>query len=112
MKFPKLIVKGMRQTPIYVVVYGEGLTEDGAPVVAASRSFVCNWQDSAETVLTKEQKKVRLSGVALIDGDIFPQLEVISGGYVRIFGQRRELHRGIKARNPDGTVNYTRLEVM
>lgn len=112
MKFPKLIVKGVQKTPIYVVAYGEGLTEDGAPVIAESRNFLCNWQDSAETVLTKEQKKVRLSGVALIDGDVFPQLSEITAGHVVVFGQRRSIHRAAKARNPDGTVNYTRLEVI
>lgn len=112
MKFPKLILSGVQKTPIYVVAYGEGLTEDGAPEIVESRYFVCNWQDSAETVLTKEQKKVRLSGVALFDGDIFPQVDEISGGYVVVFGQRRSIHRAAKARNPDGTVNYTRLEVI
>ena len=112
MKFPKLILSGVQKTPIYVAAYGEGLTEDGAPVIAESRYYSCNWQDSAETVLTKEQKKVRLSGVALIDGDVFPQLGEITAGHVIVFGQRRSIHRAAKARNLDVTVNYTRLEVI
>lgn len=112
MEFPKLVRFGFATTPIHVVIYGEGVTEDGSPVIAAQGDFDCNWQDSAATVLTKEQKKVRISGKALINGDLAPALAVISGGYVEINGVRRDIAHGIKARNPDGTVNYTELDVM
>lgn len=37
--------------------------------------------------------------------------DVVISGHVVIFGRRREIVRGTKARNPDGSVNYTKIEV-
>lgn len=36
----------------------------------------------------------------------------IVSGYVIIFGKRREIANGCRARNPDGSVNYTKIEVI
>lgn len=112
MKYPCLIRPRFCTTSISVTLYGEGVTEDGAPEVAFAGKLHCNWQDGAKTVLTAEQKRVEVSGVALFSGDICPDLAVISGGYVEIFGIKRTIAKGRKARNPDGTVNYTELDVM
>lgn len=112
MKFPQLVTFGFSQTPIHVAIYTEGITEDGAPIVAAEGDYLCNWQDSAQTVLTKEQKEVRISGKAIISGDIAPSIAIISGGTVTINGVQRDIAIGVKARNPDGTVNYTELDVV
>jgi hypothetical protein len=38
--------------------------------------------------------------------------DVIISGYVMIFGRRRKIVNGHKARNLDGSVNYTKLEVI
>lgn len=38
--------------------------------------------------------------------------EVVISGYVVIFGRRRKIVSGYKARNLDGSVNYTRLDVI
>ncbi len=37
--------------------------------------------------------------------------DLVITGYVVIFGRKRRIVKGTKARNPDGTVNYTRIEV-
>jgi hypothetical protein len=37
--------------------------------------------------------------------------DLIASGHVIIFGQKREIVKGTKARNLDGSVNYTRLDV-
>ncbi len=112
MKYPNLVRPCFCCTPIVVVLYSEGLTEDGAPEIAFEGFLSCNWQDSGKTVLTAEQKRVQAEGVALFNGDICPDLAVISGGYVEVFGARRTVVKGRKVRNPDGTVNYTELDVM
>ena len=130
MRFPSLVRKKFCKTPIYLTLYGEGLTEDGAPVVIYERKklypdynlypqknlygdhLYCNYQDSAKTVLTAQRKKVEVSGVILIPGDIAPNSPTISGGFAEINGVRREIVRGVKARNPDGTVNFTEFDVM
>lgn len=101
-------------TPVLLTLYGEGLSEDGAPLIINEYRdpVFCNYRDRAKTVLTKEKKKVEVSGVILIPGDICPHAAAISGGFAEIFGERREIVCGVKARNPDGTVNFTELDVL
>ncbi|MCC8075721.1 MAG: hypothetical protein LIO95_07275 [Clostridiales bacterium] len=112
MGWPCLVPGALSKTPITVTLYDEGITEDGAPVVALTVETTCNWQDSAKVVRTDETHMVQLSGVALFPGDLCPTLAAISSGKVEVFGGTRDIFRGSKARNPDGTVNYTRLELM
>ena len=62
--------------------------------------------------LTTEKKLVQITGTALFPGDIAPDFPTLSGGTVIIFGEERRIEQGMKARNPDGTVNYCQLEVV
>lgn len=112
MKYPCLVPPYLCCTPIHVIIYGEGISEDGEPVKAYEGDFRCNYQDGAKTVLTNEQKLVEITGSALFCGDIAEDSAVISDGVVTVFGVERKIAKGIKARNPDGTVNYTRLELI
>lgn len=109
MKWPQLVPDWACKVPIHIVIEQEGLTEDGGPMQELVDDLMCNWEDTAKTVLTAEQKYVRISGTAFFNGDIAPELPVISGGHAIIFGQKRDIMEGIKARNPDGTVNYTEV---
>ncbi len=112
MRYPCLVQERYCTTPIHVCLTQEGLSEDGAPLTAFEGDLRCNYQDSAKTVLTAEQKLVQLSGVALFPGDICPELAAISGGTVTVHGEERQVFQGTKARNPDGTVNYTELRLV
>ncbi len=114
MKFPCLVRPRFCKTPVDITLYGEGLTEYGSPVVIfSSDDFIyCNYQDKAKTVMTAQKKLVEVSGVVLIPGDIVPDYPAISGGYVVVNGVKRDIVRGVKARNPDGTVNFTELDVI
>ena len=109
MRYPCLVPEKLCKTDIIVYIEAEELTEDGGPVVLAEMALRCNYQDSAKTIWSSEEKKIQLTGIALFCGDIAPDLTVISGGKVVIFGEERRIHQGRKARNPDGTVNYTEL---
>lgn len=112
MRYPQLVPERMCKTPCHVTIYGEGLNEDGAPMVIFDADLKCNYQDKAKTILTKEQKLVQITGSALFCGDIAPDAPVISSGTLTVFGVERTIQQGTKARNPDGTVNYTLLEVI
>lgn len=112
MRYPCLVPKSVCKTDIKVVIYGEGLSETGAPLIAFENNLKCNYQDRAYTKLTAEQKLVTLSAKAYFHGDICPELPTISGGTVAVFGVNRTIYQGTKARNPDGTVNYTLLELV
>ena len=112
MNYPKLVRKEQCKTDIHVVLYGEGTTEDGEPVIALEDDFKCNYQDKAKRVLSAEKVVIQLTAKAYFVGDIAPDLAVISGGLVTVFGEIRSIYQGSKARNPDGTVNFTELEIM
>ena len=111
-KYPELVPKWMCKTPIGVTLYGEGLDEDGAPEVRANVRLYCNYQDGGNAVMTNDQKYVRISGSAYFNGDPFPTISNIAGGYVEIFGETRKIDQGRKSRNPDGTVNFTQLRLL
>ncbi len=110
--YPCLVPEWACTTDIHVTIYSEGLNENGGPEVDFEDDLRCNYQDSAKTVIDKEQKYVQLSGTALFRGDIAPGVAVISGGTVTVFGEERNILQGMKARNPDGSVNYTRLDIV
>ena len=102
----------MCRTPIRCELEKEGYGNFGRPLPPVIFEGTCNYQDSAKTVLTDEKKLVQISGAALFRGDIAPELPVISGGMARVNGVERQILRGMKARNPDGTVNYCKLELI
>lgn len=110
MNYPRLVPDRVCKTPIRIVIDREELNEDGDPVKAFDADLKCNWQDGGKVELTGEQKYVRITGKALFNGDICPEINNIASGYGVIFGDRRYIAEGIKARNPDGTVNYTEVK--
>ena len=112
MKFPSLIDKRFCKTPIRVNLYREGNDENGEPLSGVEFKGLCNYQDSAKTVLSAEKRLIQLSAQAYFTGDIAPDLAVISDGEAEIFGEKRKIAQGMKARNPDDSVNYTRLDLI
>lgn len=112
MKFPCLIDKRFCKTDITVTLYAENWNENGEPVEIFTGSFQCNYQDSAKTVITTDKETVQLTGTAYIPNDIVPEISVLSGGKAIVNGVRRTIFSGTKARNPDGTVNYTKLDLI
>lgn len=109
MKYPCLVPKRLCKTNINLTFDREGLNEYGEPLPTVNYTGKCNYQDKARTILTAEKKLVEITGSALFPGDICPKLSVISGGTAIIFNTDRRVLEGRKARNPDGTVNYTEV---
>lgn len=109
MKYPCLVPKQLCRTDISLSFDREGLNVYGEPLEPVDYSGKCNYQDKARTILTAEKKLVQVTGSALFPGDICPELPVISGGSAAVFGAGHRIVEGRKARNPDGTVNYTEV---
>lgn len=109
MTYPCLVLAQFCRTDIELALDREGVTEYGEPLEPVKYSGKCNYQDKAKTVLTTEKKLVQITGSALFPGDICPELPVISGGEATVFGVKRRVLQGRKARNPDQTVNFTEV---
>ncbi|MDE7390214.1 MAG: hypothetical protein K2M82_04655 [Lachnospiraceae bacterium] len=112
MKYPCLILKSVCKTPVNVTVYREGISEDGEPLTDVKLDLMCNYQDKAKTVITADKQLVQLTAQAYFIGDIAPDLPTLAGGEVEVYGIKRRIFQGEKARNPDGSVNFTRLDLM
>lgn len=110
MKYPKLVPPWLCNTPITLTIESELLDEDGAPTTTTLKELKCNWQDGGKKVLDEDQKVIEISGRAYFDGDICPDIPNITGGSAVIFKETREILRGHKRRNPDGTVNHTEVQ--
>lgn len=112
MRYPCLIDKRFCKTDIHVEITPEGVNKYGEPHESIIVDTKCNYQDTAKTVLTAEKVLVQLTGIALFPGDIAPDLPTLSGGTATIHEVKRTIYQGTKARNPDGTVNHCKLELM
>lgn len=110
-KYPDLVPDRVCKTDIKVVLYREDIGKDGEPKIVLKKDLKCNYQDNAKQVLTDKKQLIQLTGTALFNKDIAPDIVAISGGYVEVFGEKRRIYKGTKARNLDGTVNYTRLDL-
>lgn len=110
MKYPKLV--RMAKTPVHVVIEAEHPNEYGERETLLVADLKCNYQEIAKVSFKAQKQSSRVTGTIYIDGDILPGVAVISAGYVEIFGERRLIEEGCKARNLDGSVNYTRLDVI
>lgn len=111
MKWPDLVPPSVCNTKIKIV-WEDGIDEDGAPAVKTIYDGRCNYSEKSMDVLDAERRLIRLEAVALLHGDPVPNSDiagtaVIGGGTVR-----RKIFRSYRARNPDGSVNFTKLELM
>ena len=111
MVWPKLVPPPVCTTPIDIVLE-DGINEDGSPKAVGGYTGKCNYREEAKWSIDGERRAVRMMGIVLIDGDIAPGLEDITGTATIGKGKVRRIEKGARGRNPDGTVNYTRLELI
>lgn len=108
--FPKLVRNP--KTKVRVVITETEPNEFNEKAILLDDEFLCNYQDVASVRYTTEKQSPGVTGTIYIDGDILPTVAEISCGYVDIFGERRTIAKGSKGRNLDGSVNYTKIEVI
>ena len=109
-KWPCLVLPQYCKTSIKVTIECEDLNENGTPVTVEWEGM-CNYQDQSKRVYKDDKAVIEVVGICLIPGDIAKDLALLPSGKVAVNGIERNLIKGIKARNPDGTVNYTQLEL-
>ena len=112
MRWPELVPDSICHMPITVTIT-DGIGEDGAPKVVNTWSGNCNYSDKQKRVLDAERRLITLEAIALFNGDVFSGKEKLEGEVVIGDGTITwQIYRGSRARNPDGSVNYTQLELM
>ena len=109
MRYPKLVPEKLCKTDIVLEFEQEGLSVYGEPLRTITWKGKCNYQDKARTVYTAEKKLIQITGTVLISNDPCPGIPVISSGTAEIMGVKRQIVQGMKARNPDGSVNFTEV---
>lgn len=109
MRYPKLVPEKLCKTDIVLEFEQERLNVYGEPLQTITWKGKCNYQDKARTVYTAEKKLIQITGTVLISNDPCPEIPVISSGTAEIMGVKRQIVQGMKARNPDGSVNFTEV---
>lgn len=112
MKYPKLVPERVCKTPIHVKIGSDEIGEYGESNIIADLQLNCNYQSTSKRIYTSDTTYIQLSGVALFDGDIVPLEGNISSGTANVFDQEFRIYAVSKMRNPDGTVNYTKIELI
>ncbi|MDE5771363.1 MAG: hypothetical protein K2I06_07005 [Ruminococcus sp.] len=111
MKFPELVPYRVCNIPVKIY-RTDGLNRDGSPKKMVIFEGKCFFSEKVKQRITAEKQIITLSGEMLFHGDISPDTDVIEGEAELLGGIRRKIYASEKARNPDGTVNYTRLELI
>ncbi|MBR1724041.1 MAG: hypothetical protein IJ723_03360 [Ruminococcus sp.] len=111
MKYPRLVPDRVCTTPITVYREG-GLNRDGSPKRTIIFEGRCNYSEKTYQRITADKQLVTLNAAALFNGDIAPESDTIEGEVLVLHGIHRRIYASQKCRDPDGTVNYTRLELI
>ena len=94
---------------VTITLYG-GLGEDGGPVEVGAWSGKANLSEKVRRVQDGNGQWIALSGVLHIEGDVLPGVQ-FDNGEVDIGGIVHRIVSYSRPRNPDGSVNHTRIEM-
>ncbi|NLJ65670.1 MAG: hypothetical protein GX337_09880 [Christensenellaceae bacterium] len=98
-------------TPCEIVLHG-GLGDDGGPEEVGRWKGLVNFSEKARRVQDKDGQWVKLAGVIHVKGDILPGVQFTEGtAKIEDFPARKIIGYS-RPRNPDGSVNHTRLELI
>ena len=111
MKYPELVPDRVCTTDITIYREG-GLNKDGSPKRTVIFEGKCNYAEKTYQRITADKQIITLNAQALFNGDIAPEIDCIEGEVNVLHGVHRRIYASQKNRNPDGTVNYTRLELI
>jgi hypothetical protein len=80
--------------------------------VVAEINTLCNYQSKVQTTYNDNKELIVVNGTAFFPGDLLEEIDEIVDGEVEIFNMKHKILRSTKARNIDGTVNFTKLELI
>lgn len=111
--WPELVPPWARNADIEIKLI-TGKNADGTEKTELVFTGRCNYSEKSRTVLDEQRRSVLLEGVVLVSGDIAPGRDLTGEARIMAGNQKivRRIYRGSRGRNPDGSVNYTQLEVI
>lgn len=98
-------------TPCEIKLDEPHINEEGEPMTAATIKTSCIYSERRKRLYDKDGKYTELVGKVIIKGDIAPKMREISSGTITIHKREMTIYSGIRAKNPDGTVNHTEFEL-
>lgn len=98
-------------TPCEIKLDEPHISEEGEPMTAATIKTSCIYSERRKRLYDKDGKYTELVGKVIIKGDIAPKMREISSGTITIHKREMTIYSGIRAKNPDGTVNHTEFEL-
>ncbi|MEG1407501.1 MAG: hypothetical protein RSD23_06550 [Ruthenibacterium sp.] len=108
MQWPSLVPAAMCCVPV-VLHLTDGINENGTPREVLTLATVCNYSGKAGWSMDAQRQLVKYTASALFTGDLAPQLQNLTGT-ATLLGGAMTISGFCRARNPDGTVNYVKLE--
>lgn len=112
MYYPKLVRKCDCKIPVEITFYSDELNEDGEQQNFGPFYTFCNYQEETKNENTDKSAISRGIGKIYLRDDIIPLYNNFNDGFVVILGNKRQIQQVVKSRNPDGTVNYLRIDVI
>lgn len=109
MKYPKLVRHA--EIDVHITVLSDDINEFNERETILDADFKCNYQSTGMTKTSDKSTAPEVTGCIFINGDIIPKYEDVTNGYAVIFEKKYKISGIQKARNPDGTVNYVRIDI-
>lgn len=94
-----------------VIEITDGLNSDGVPNIVDTITTKVTFNERPKQRYDNDGKTILLQGKILVVGDISPTTKTLDGT-VLIDDVSYKISKGIRCRNPDGTIHHTELELM
>lgn len=107
--YPKLILPQFTKTEVRIISEVDEYDENGSPKILLDANFKGNFQAGNKRVLNEKHNTIERVSTLYLDGDV---LGDVSSGECFIYNKKYNIKNIIKARNPDGTVNFTEVELI
>lgn len=110
MKYPKLVLPHTCTTEVTVMLTGDN-NENGEAAVVKEIRTKCSRQTKVQNVQQGERYVQKLKTILLFDGALDEEDSQLKGYVIFAVDCKINILSGFMARNPDGSVNYTKLEL-
>ena len=106
------IKKAMLNSYCDIALNASGISEYGEELPSVTYSGRCYFSEKRKRVYDAEKNLIQLEGQVFIPGDIAPTLSEACTGTITVNGTEYTVYAVKRARNQDGSVHHTILELI